>query len=357
MDLKVGIVGLPNVGKSTLFNILTHAQVAAENYPFCTIDPNVGIVKVKDERLDKLAQMENSKRIVPAVIEFFDIAGLVKGAHRGEGLGNQFLANIREVNIILHVVRDFENPNIKHVNDKIEPVADIETVELELILKDIETVKAVALKQERLARTNENEADWLGILQDLLKHLESEKKAYEFEFPQKDFVKTKRKELSLLTDKDVIYLINSDKADFSPELQTFLQGRNHFRVNLRDIQDLEGLSDKEKVEYVEELGIDQINLEALIRMCYEVLGLISFFTAGEKESRAWTIKAGMNAAQAAGVIHTDFQKNFIAAEVVHYEDFVELGGFQGAKEKGKFRLEGADYTIQDGDVLIIKHNA
>ena len=357
MDLKVGIVGLPNVGKSTLFNILTHAQVAAENYPFCTIDPNVGIVKVKDERLDTLAKMESSKNIVPAVIEFYDIAGLVKGAHKGEGLGNQFLANIREVGIILHVVRDFENSNIKHVEDKIDPVSDIETIELELILKDIETVKSSIQKQGKLARSFENEAFWMRVLEDLLRHLESEKRAYEFAFPEKDIVKSKRKEVPLLTDKDVIYLINSDKEDLSPQLKEFLTEKSSFRVNLKDVQDLDSMSEEERKEYVEELGIDQINLDALIRMCYEVLGLISFFTAGEKESRAWTIKDGMNAAQAAGVIHTDFEKNFIAAEVVHYGDFVEFGGYQGAKDHGRFRLEGSTYVVKDGDVMIIKHNA
>ncbi|MBD3280870.1 redox-regulated ATPase YchF [Candidatus Dojkabacteria bacterium] len=357
MDLKVGIVGLPNVGKSTLFNILTHAQVAAENYPFCTIDPNVGIVKVMDERLDRLAQMEDSKEKVPAVIEFYDIAGLVKGAHKGEGLGNQFLANIREVNIILHVVRDFTNENIKHVDDKIDPISDIETIELELILKDIETVKNAVNKQGKLARTDQEEAKWLKILERLLEHLENERRAYEFVYPKDNIVTQKRKELSLLTDKDVIYLINSDKADFSDDLKAFLNDENHFRVNLKDIQDLESMSDEEKVEYIEELEIDQINLDALIQMCYEVLGLISFFTAGGKESRAWTIKKGMTAAQAAGVIHTDFEKNFIAAEVVNYVDFVKFGGYQGAKEHGKFRLEGAEYEVKDGDVMIIKHNA
>ncbi len=355
-NLKIGIVGLPNVGKSTLFNLLTQSSVPAQNYPFCTIDPNVGIVRVKDARLDKLVEMVQPDSVVPAVVEFVDIAGLVKGAHKGEGLGNKFLSHIRETSVIVEVVRAFEDGNVTHVANKVDPIDDIETIELELVLKDIETVKSSIAKQEKVARFDQIEGQWFENLKQLLSHLEDQKIAYTFDWSDDKDFDSRRKALSLLTDKKFIYLINSNKP-INSELKEYLQSKYYFEVDLKLVQDLIDLSEEERAEYIKELNVDYKDLNELVKKCYDALGLISFFTAGKQEVRAWTIYRGFTAPQAAGVIHTDFEKNFIAADVVSYDDFVRFGGWEGSKAQGKVRLEGRDYTVDDGDVMIFRHGS
>ena len=353
MNLKVGIVGLPNVGKSTLFNILTKSHVDAQNYPFCTIDPNVGVVKVNDDRLQKLADIVDTNKVIPAIVEFVDIAGLVKGAHKGEGLGNQFLSHIREVSIIVHVVRGFRDENVTHVENKIDPLSDIETIELELILKDLETLSSVISKTEKQARADKKIEDFLSLLLKLKSHLEAQKKAIDFDWP-KEFLNN-RKNLSLLTDKPVIYLINTDRA-LDNNLQNFLKDKDYFVIDLKFALELENLSKEEKNELYSEFE-GQNNIEDLITKCYKTLDLISFFTAGKKEAKAWTIRKGTNAQEAAGVIHTDFAQKFISAEVVSYDDFVKYQGWVKARDAGAVRLEGKDYIVKDGDVLLFKHGA
>jgi GTP-binding protein YchF len=352
-NLKIGIVGLPNVGKSTLFNLLTSSHIPAENYPFCTIDPNVGVVEVKDPRLQALESVVPTNRVVPAIVEFVDIAGLVEGAHKGEGLGNQFLSHIREVSIIVQVVRNFRDDSVTHVNNKIDPISDVETIELELILKDIETLKNILAKQERTAKQDPKEKQWYETLLKLFNHLEDEKMAIKFDWPE-EFV-NRRKEISLLTDKKMLYLINGHEV-YEPKFADFLQDKEYFQTDLGLEKELVDLGNEEREEYKKEFDIKQDSLDALVRLAYKSLGLISFFTAGEKEIRAWTIVSGMKLPQAAAAIHTDFEKNFIAADVVAFSDFIESGGWEGAKEKGKLRLEGRDYIVKDGDVLIIRHN-
>lgn len=353
MNLKVGIVGLPNVGKSTLFNILTKSSIPAENYPFTTIDPNVGIVEVPDERLDRLFEIEKPERKVPAVVEFVDIAGLVRGAHKGEGLGNKFLANIREVSIILHVVRGFEDSNIAHVDERTDPISDIETIELELILKDLETINSVLEKNERFAKADKDIAKWVETCKELKKHLEDEKKALNFNWPEE--LDDKRKEVSLLTDKLVIYLLNSDK-EINDEVKEEMKGKNYFVVNLKQEEELVGLSNEEREAFIKELDIKTVTLNDVIKETYKQLRLIVFFTVGPKEVRAWTINKGSSAPEAAGAIHSDFQDKFIAADVVSYQDFVNYGGWD-AKEEGKVRLEGKEYIVQDGDVLVFRQGS
>jgi len=352
--LKVGIVGLPNVGKSTLFNILTKKGIPAENYPFCTIDPNVGIVKVEDPRLESLEKIENPEEVIPAVVEFVDIAGLVKGAHKGEGLGNQFLSHIREVSIIVHVVRGFIDENVTHVSEKIDPISDIETIEYELILKDIETMEGMIEKQAKSARSDDKEKTWLELLENLKKHLEEERKAIDFDWVE-DFAQ-KRRGLALLTDKKMIYLINTDsKLDF--DLEKYLIGKSYVVSNLKVEEELFNLNEDERKGYRQELGLELTSLEKLVKLAYDKLGLITFFTVGPMEVRAWTTKKGATIREAAGVIHTDFGKNFIAADVVPYSDFTSSQGWEGAKKIGKVRLEGRDYIVQDGDIVIVKHGA
>lgn len=362
--MKLGVVGLPNVGKSTLFNAITKAGAMSANYPFCTIEPNVGIVPVPDARLDQLEKLYNSKRKVYANIEFVDIAGLVKGASLGEGLGNKFLSHIREVDAIVHCVRCFDDTNIIHVEGKVDPQNDIEIINLELILADIESVDK---RLERVAKTvkagdkdAKEEFEILNIIKDTLsKNLPAHLA------PLNDEQKKIAQGFFLLTTKPVIYCANVSEDDLNSPDNAYVQKVKSIAKNenaeviticAKIEEDLSTLNDDEKNELMRELGIEQSGLDKLITACYHLLGLMSFLTAGEDEVRAWTIPIGYKAPQAAGKIHTDFEKGFIKAEVVNYKDLLELGGFNQAKEKGKVRLEGKDYVVQDGDVMLFKFN-
>lgn len=362
MKLSLGIVGLPNVGKSTLFNALTKQEIAAENYPFCTIDPNVGVVPVADPRLHKLADVVQPEKTTPAVIEFWDIAGLVKGAAQGEGLGNQFLANIRSVSAIVHVVRSFANDNIHHVENTIDVKRDIELINIELIFKDLETVEKKLGELEGKARADHAYQPQLQMLQQLHKHLEAGELAKDFQFDEEaEELHNLFSSLFLLTAKPTIYLVNSQESELEENINQVqkLVG-NKAKVVGMDIKleaELAGLEPEEQKEYLQELGLEEPALNKLTREAYTLLGLQSFFTAGEQEVRAWTIPQGATAPEAAGAIHGDFQKKFITAEVVPYPEFIEAGGWQQAKEDGKIKLAGKEYTVQDGEVIMFKHNA
>ncbi len=364
--MKLGIVGLPNVGKSTLFNSLTKAGAESANYPFCTIDPNVGVVPVPDERLKLLADLYNSAKITPAVIEFVDIAGLVKGASRGEGLGNQFLANIREVDAIVHVVRCFEDPNVIHVDGSVNPVRDIETINLELIFSDLEILERRIAKTARAARNDKKQAKELELLQKLKAHLEEEKPAISFETEDEDEIAW-LSEYNLLTGKPVIFAANvaeDDLADdgasniYVQDVRKFAEATNSevFVICAQIEQEIAELDDDEKQMFLEDLGLKESGLEKLIKASYSLLGLLSFLTAGETETRAWTIRRGMKAPQAAGKIHSDFERGFIRAEVVNYRDLLDCGSYAAAKEKGLVGLEGKDYVVKDGDVILFRFN-
>lgn len=348
-NLTIGIVGLPNVGKSTLFKTLTKTQVDISNYPFCTIDPNVGIVKVPDERLKKLAKMSSSAKIIPAVIEFVDIAGLVKGASLGEGLGNKFLANIREVDAIVEVVRVFENPNIIHVHNKIDPFGDVEVVNTELILADLETVNKVKTRLEKDVRGNKKGADvQLNVLERIRKNLEAGKLAGGTDINYEDEnEKIIVRELSLLTMKPILYVYNV--ADINEKLSVELEEKNHVKL---DIKIEEELMEMPKDE-VEELEIKS-NLNQLIVRAYQLLRLITFFTTGKDETRAWTIKDGWTAPLAGTAIHNDFKEKFIRADVIQWDKLLETGSWGKARESGMLRTEGRDYVVQDGDVIEFK---
>lgn len=364
--MKLGIVGLPNVGKSTLFNSLTKAGAESANYPFCTIDPNVGIVAVPDERLKLLGDMYHSKKVTPAVIEFVDIAGLVKGASKGEGLGNQFLANIREVDAIVHVVRCFEDSNVIHVDGSVNPVRDIETINLELIFSDLEILERRIAKVARAAKNDKTQAKELELLNRLKAHLEDGKLAITFATEDEDELAWLAS-YNLLTGKPVIFAANvseDDLADdgagnhFVQEVRGYAKetGSGVFVICAQIEEEISELEDDEKAMFLEDLGLKESGLEKLIRASYDLLGLMSFLTAGETETRAWTIKKGTKAPQAAGKIHSDFERGFIRAEVVNYKNLLECGSLAAAREKGLVGLEGKDYVVQDGDVILFRFN-
>lgn len=364
--MKLGIVGLPNVGKSTLFNSLTKAGAESANYPFCTIDPNVGVVMVPDERLKLLADLYHSAKVTPAVIEFVDIAGLVKGASKGEGLGNQFLANIREVDAVVHVVRCFEDPNVIHVDGSVDPVRDIETINLELIFSDIEILERRIAKTVRGARNDKTLAKELELLNRLKEHLEAGNLAITYQTDDEDEQKWLA-EYNLLTAKPVIFAANvseDDLADDGASNQYVQEVREHAKEQHSEVfvicaqieQEIAELEDDEKKMFLEDLGLSESGLEKLIKASYRLLGLISYLTAGETETRAWTIKLGTKAPQAAGKIHSDFERGFIRAEVVNYKDLLECGSLAAAKDKGLVGLEGKDYVVKDGDVILFRFN-
>ncbi len=363
--MKLGIVGLPNVGKSTLFNSLTKAGAESANYPFCTIDPNVGVVAVPDERISVLSNMYHSKKTVPAVIEFVDIAGLVKGASKGEGLGNQFLSNIREVDAIVHVVRCFDDSNVVHVDGSVNPLRDIETIHLELIFADIEVLDRRIAKNQKAANNNKDIAREVAFAKRVKEHLENGSLAITFPTEDED-EDAWMAEYNLLTRKPVIFAANvaeeemaqaadnkyvQDVKDYAKEY-----GSEVFKVCAQIEQEISELDDEEKKLFLQEMGLKESGLDKLIRASYNLLGLISYLTTGEDETRAWTIQKGTKAPKAAGKIHTDFERGFIRAEVVSYQDLVENGSMAAASKKGLVRSEGKEYVVQDGDVILFKFN-
>jgi len=362
MGIKCGIVGLPNVGKSTLFNALTKAGIAAANYPFCTIDPNVGVVPVPDLRLDALAAIAKPQKVIPTTMEFVDIAGLVAGASKGEGLGNQFLAHIRETDAIAHVVRCFEHPDIVHVANKVDPLADIETIDTELALADLDSVEKALNRSERTAKTGDKDAiAKTEVLRRVRAHLDQGKPARSLALSEDDRVRLR--ELFLLTLKPVMYVANvrEDGFENNPFLdrvraRALEEGAEVVPVCAAIEEELGQLEDADKAAFLADMGLTEPGLDRVIRAGYRLLGLQTYFTAGEKEVRAWTVKTGATAPQAAGVIHTDFERGFIRAETIGYDDFVRYKGESGARDAGRLRLEGKEYVVREGDVLHFRFN-
>lgn len=362
--MKLGIVGLPNVGKSTLFNALTSAKAEAQNYPFCTIEPNIGIVTVPDKRIDMLSELIKPEKTTYATVEFVDIAGLVKGASKGEGLGNKFLSHIREVDAIAHVVRCFEDKNVTHVAGKIDPISDIETINLELMLSDLEMIENRLKKVEKMAKGDKSYVKELELLETLKSSIEEEKPLRSLSFTDEEL--NLIKSFSLLSLKPVLYVCNVSEDDLLAEedneyvkqVKAYAkeEGSEVITVSAKIESEISQLTEEEKKEFLAELGLKESGLDKLINASYDLLGLMSFLTAGEKEVRAWTIKKGTKAPQAAGKIHSDIERGFIRAEVINYKDLLECGGMSKAKEKGLVRLEGKEYVMQDGDVVLFRFN-
>jgi GTP-binding protein YchF len=365
MGLSIGIVGLPNVGKSTTFNALTKAQNAeAQNYPFCTIEPNKAIVPVPDNRLDELSKIVNPERVQHAVVEFVDIAGLVKGASKGEGLGNQFLANIRETSVVLHMVRCFDDENVVHVEDSVDPIRDIEIIELELLFADLQTLEKRVERLNKQAKYDKDARAELDVAKTILDHLEANHPVRTFEDRENPHFIALDKALNFLTNKDVIYGANVDEDgleednDYVKAVRDYSEkvGAETIKLCAKVEEELVGLDEDEQQEFLESLGVEESSLNTIIRKGFHKLGLITYFTAGVKEVRAWTIENGWKAPKSASVIHNDFEKGFIRAEVISYDDFIKYGGETKAKENGAMRLEGKDYVVKDGDVMHFRFN-